>query len=262
MQSMAQARWQRSAAGQRVDEAARRHWEKLLRTVPAQRFRGSREPCRPRHWLGEFGSTALLLAVRAVAARVRVATAPVLLACYAVSVARLTGVNPVVVQVVTDNRFRPGLAGTVSQASQTGLCVLDVAGMTVGEAITQVRRRTMTAFKYAYYDPLRMEELVARVGDERGEPIDVACYFNDRRREAEAAPADRPGPSTFGWRRREDRSFEHLFVHIENVPDRIGITVAGDTGCLAPAELEACVRGIEQVAVAAAADPTTPTGVR
>jgi hypothetical protein len=263
MQAMAQARWQRSAAGRAVDDAAQRHWEKLLRTIPPERFHvdGLRDPRTPRHWLGEFGSPALLLAVRAVAGRLRVPTAPVLLSLYAISLARLTGISPVVVQVVTDNRFRPGLAGTVSSVSQTGLCVLDVAGLTVTEAITRVRRGVMTAFKYAYYDPLRMEELIARVGRERGRPIDVACYFNDRRgapREAAEGRAPTPAQvraalphSTFHWRRKEDRSFEHLFVHLENVPDRIGITVAGDTHCLAPADMEACVRGMERLAVEA-----------
>jgi condensation domain-containing protein len=256
MQAMAQARWQRTAPGRSVDGGARRYWEKLLRTIPPERFHanGSRDPRTPRHWLGEFGSPALLLALRAIAGSLRVATAPVLLSLYAMSLVRLTGISPVVVQVVTDNRFRPGLAGTVSPASQTGLCVLDVAGMTVAEAVATVRRRVMIAFKYAYYDPIRMEDLIARVGRERGEQIDVACYYNDRRQLPEQDSGDVPADahSTFDWRRREDRSFEHLFVHIDNVPDRIGITVAGDTHRLAPADMEACVRGMERLAVEAA----------
>jgi hypothetical protein len=113
-----------------------------------------------------------------------------------------------------------------------------------------------------------MEELVARIGRERGQPLDVACYFNDRRRTSSDGPGPVPTPeqlsaalprSTFHWRRKQDRCFEHLFIHLENADaqDRIGITVAGDTGCLSPEEMDACVRGMERVA--AAADLATPT---
>jgi hypothetical protein len=271
MQPMEQVRWQHTPAGRRVDEAARRRWEGILRTAPPRRFGAPPPPCRPRHWKGEFGSPALHLAVRAIAGRLGVATAPVLLALYAIALARLTGVHPVVVQVVTNNRFRSGLVGAVSPVSQTGLCALDVAGMTVADAVAQARRRAMTAFKYAYYDPQGMDELIARVGRERGEEIDVACYFNDRRplsRESDGGPEPTPeevrsalAGSTFDWRVTGEKSFEHLFVHIENVPDRIGITVAGDTGFISPADMEALVRGMERVAVAAAFDPGTLTRV-
>lgn len=270
MQSLAQARWQRTAPGRRVDDTASRHWEKQLRVIPPRRFPSSRDPRQPRHWLGEFESPALLLAARAVAARLRVSTAPVLLTLYAVALARLTGVHPVVVQTVTDNRFRPGLAGTVSSASQTGLCVLDVAGMTIPEAVAQVRRRAITAYKYAYYDPLRMEDLVARISRERGEPIDIACYFNDRRRVSQEGSDPAPAVeqvraalphSSFRWRREQDRSIEHLFLHIDSMPDRIGITVAGDTHHIAPADMEACVRGMEEVALDAIIHPSAPARV-
>jgi hypothetical protein len=221
--------------------------------------------------MGEFGSPAMHLAVRAIAGRLGVATAPVLLALYGIVLAGLTGVHPVVVQVVTNNRFRSGLVGAVSPVSQTGLCALEVAGMTVAEAVARARRRAMTAFKYAYYDPQEMDELIATVGRERGEEVDVACYFNDRRplsRESDTGPQPTPDlvrealpHSTFDWLVTGDRSFEHLFVHIENVPDRICLTVAGDTGYISPSDMEALVRGMERVAVAAAFDPDLPTGV-
>ena len=269
-----QARWQSSPAGQRVCQAARRRWEGLLRSVPAGRFRGSSDPREPRHWQGRLDSVALLLAVRTIAVRTGVTSSLVLLALFATMQIRLTGVNPAVVQVVVSNRFRTGLARTVSVVNQTGLCVLDLAGLTVDQAVRHTRGRAMAAYKHAYYHPGRMAELVARVGRERGEEIDLDCYFNDRRvrygdqNGGLAAPAPAPAEltaalaeTTFRWEQWSDKPFESLFVHIEDVPDRIAALVYGDTHRVPPADLETWVRGMEEVAVAAALDPATRIGV-
>jgi len=271
MPPTAQARWQRTAAGRRFNDAALRRWEAVLRTIAPRRFRGSYDPRQPRHWEAEFSSPAMQLAVRAIAGRTRVETSPLLLALFAVSLARLTGIHPVVIQVVVSNRFRPGLADTVSPINQTGLCVLEVAGMTVDEVIAGARRKTMAAYKYAYYDPYQLDDLAARVGRERREELDISCYFNDRRLPPPGrtvGPAPTPGQiraalpqSTFRWSRRKDYSFEPLFLHVEDVPDRIALIIAGDTHCVSPADLEACVRGMEAIAVEAAFDPAVATRV-
>jgi len=56
VQALEQARWQRSPAGQRQNQAALRYWESLLRTVPARRFAGAVDERRPRYWEGVFTS--------------------------------------------------------------------------------------------------------------------------------------------------------------------------------------------------------------
>jgi hypothetical protein len=257
-----QARWQASPAGQRQCAAALRHWEGVLRTVPPRRFPGSTDRREPRHWEGRFDSPAGHLALRVIAARTKVDASPLLLAVFAVALGRITGVNPVVIQVVVSNRFRPGLADTVSPVNQTGLCALDVAGRTIDEAVALTARRVLAAYKNAYYDQSEVDALVARVGRERGEEIDISCYFNDRRLQARAAD-DGPLPtageiraalprSAFRWGRIQDDPWEPLFVHIEDVPGSMAVTVNADTHALSPADIEACVRGMEAVAVEAA----------
>jgi hypothetical protein len=222
----------------------------------------SDQPQSPRHWHGEFNSPATHLALRAVAARTKVAASPLFLAVFALAFARVTGANPVAVQAVVSNRFRPGLADTVSPVNQTGLCVLDLAGATFEQAIMHTAQRALVAFKYAYYDPYQVDALVERVSRERGEEVDIACYFNDRR-VLGADSADGPAPTaaqiraalprtTFGWTIRQDDPWERLFVHIENVADTAAITIQGDTHHISPSDMEACVREMETVAVEAA----------
>jgi len=259
MPPIAQAQWQRSPAGQRQCELALRHWDRLLRTVPAHRFPEPAHRPRPRYWNGTFTSAALPAAVDAVAARAGTGVSAVLLAAFALALARVTGVNPVVARVVVNNRFRPGLAATVSPIVHNGLCVLDVAGTALDVAAARTRRAALTAYKYAYYDPPRLDELIARVNGERGEEVDLGCFFNDRRQPSgggvPASPprAATPPESTFRWHERQDSNpYDRFFLTVDDAPGALTMSVFIDTHHVSPAHAEACARGMETEAVAAA----------
>jgi condensation domain-containing protein len=270
MSAVEQARWQRSPAGQRQCDVALRYWEKTLRTIPARRYPVRTERPEARYWQASVDFPALYLAVRAIAARTGVEVSSVLLAMFAVALRRVTGVNPVLVQLVASNRFRPGLASTVSPIMQDALCTIDVPDATVDEAVAHTRRRAMTAYKYAYCDPYRRDEVIARVNEERGERVDISCFFNDRRlktREQEGA-APPPSPEqvaaaplgSFEWKHKQDyQIFDEFFVNINDVPDTVSMTVQADIHHLSPVDVEACIHGMQKVAVAAALDPATTT---
>ena len=103
-----QARWQRSPAGRRQNDAALRYWENMLRTVSVRRFPEGAGTDRPRYWQAQLDSPAMDLALRAVAARTGAEVSSVLLTAFAVALVRVTGVNPVVTVLLVNNRFRPG----------------------------------------------------------------------------------------------------------------------------------------------------------
>jgi hypothetical protein len=259
MQPMEQARWQRSPAGRRQNEAALRYWEGLLRTMPPPWTGGATDRGGPRHWEGDFHSPAMPLALRAVAGRTGGNTAPVLLAAYAVAMARVTGVNPVTLRPVVSNRFRPRLADVVGPLSQAGLCVLDVGGVAFDEAVERARRASMTAYKYAYVDPVRVRELVAGIVAERGPEFDVDCFFNDRRGGTDAYPVVPAGQirqalsrSSFRWTETKDTPSARLFVQVDDVPDATRLNLFADTYHLPAADAEALLREMEAVAVRAA----------
>jgi len=267
--ALEQARWQVSPAGQRQSAAALRHWERVLRRASTHRFPERSATPYPRYWQARSGSPATHLAARVIAARTGVEVASVLLALFAVALARVTRINPVVVVLVVNNRFRPGLARTVSPLIHPGLCVLDLPDATVDEAVAHARRRAMVAYKYAYYDPPQREELIDRINRERGEEIDLECSFNDRRlrprdesaplptsEQIRAAVAER----SFEWTHQQDeRAFDHLYVNVDDEPDTVQLTLVCDVHHVAPEDVEAWVRGMEEVAVAAALDPATRT---
>jgi hypothetical protein len=109
----------------------------------------------------------------------------------------------------------------------------------------------MAAYKYAYFHHAGMEALVARVAAERGEPIELGCYFNDRRGPGRDG-AIVPGEATFRWvAAQEAPSFEPLFLHIDDAPATLRMSVYLDAAHLSPEDGEAVLRGMAEEAVAA-----------
>jgi condensation domain-containing protein len=267
--SIEQARWQRSPAGRRVSDVALGYWRRSLDRVPVRQPRAA--GAGPRYWQGRLESPAMHLAALAIAARTGTGVSSVLLALFAVARARVTGTNPVAVQVTVGNRFRPGLARSVSPLMQNGLCVIDVPDGSVDQAVEHTRRRVMAAYKHGYYDPRQRDELIASVTETRSAELDIGCHFNDRR----LKPRDESGPpptaeqvraalpeSTFTWQYKQDKLvFDQHYFNVEDIPDRIMVTVTLDAHYVLPESAAECLREMESVAVAAALDPAAPTRV-
>lgn len=261
MDALDQTRWQQSPAGLQQSGNALRYWENLLRTIPATRLPVpvDGESARGR-WQLEFSSPAMRLAARVVAARAGTPSSAVVLAAFVLSLSRVTGADPVVTRVLVSNRFRAGLMDTVSPISQAGLLVVNVDGASFDEAVARTQRASMSTYKHAYYDPERLRELVSRVSRERGEEIDLACLFNDRR--IEAGGTDSPIPTeaeiravlpetTLRWAFPTPGLNEKLLAIVNETPDAIAISAMVDTDHLAPDHIEALLRGMEEAVVSA-----------
>ena len=263
MQPLELARWQGSPAGQRLTERALRHVGNTLSAIPVRDHPVSAGRRRPRYWTGEFESSALDLAALMIARRTSADASSVLLALYALALADLVG-NPVVVRPVVNNRFRSQLSDVVYAAAQPGICALDVAGASVDEAVETARRAAINAYKYAYLDPEQLAALIAHGSGPQGPDFGLSCYFNDRRtvvRAGTGAPAtprqlrDAQSVSTFTWTGKRDNPIEILFLHLDDVPQGVRLTIETDTHCFSPLDAEGLVRRMEAIAVAAAHDP-------
>jgi hypothetical protein len=256
-----QARQQRTPQARRQSDAAIRHWEGLLRGVAPDRFTGSTDPREPRYWELGCNSPALHLAVGPVAARAGVETSTVLLTAFAMAMSEVTGISPLLMQIVVSNRFRQGLAETVSPVNQTGLCLLDLAGAGFDEAVARTWSAAIAGYKHAYYDPAALAELVDRVARERDEPVRMRCGFNDRRMLTRKVAAVDPTPdgvraaladTSLRVERRQDRPFEPTYLHLLQLPDAIRLVLCSDTHFLGPADQEAVLRRVEAIVVDAA----------
>jgi hypothetical protein len=266
-QQLEQARWQRSAAGQRQNERALRHFEGVLRTMPARLLPGPTDPREPRHWAARFHSPALTAALPAIAARTGTTVPGILLGLFAVGLHRATGISPVVVRPVVNNRFRADFADVVCMVAQAGVCAVDVAGADVTEVVERAARSSMTAYRHAYFDPEALDELVQRISVERGEDANIRTYLNDRStytlppatgraadpqelaRELRAARQE----TVFRWFAREEVQTERLFVHVDDTPEGgLRFEIRIDTHHLSPAQAEAFAYAMEAAAIEAA----------
>jgi hypothetical protein len=258
-QPLEQAAKQRGNAARRTHDAAMRHVERLLHEAPARQFRESGDRRSPRVWQLTCTSPAGYRALRMLAAGAGVATSPILLAAFAVAVTELTGVRPVALHMVVNNRFRPGFAGSVSPVAQSCPCVIDPA---VGfrEVIAQALQASMSAYKNSYYDLDGKKELFTRISSERGTELDLSCLFNDRRlgsREiadtpdsaGQAGVREELSQTTLAWGERSDMPMEKLFLYVNDVPDTLCYEIWADTGYVSPADMETFMRRIESVLV-------------
>jgi hypothetical protein len=268
LQQLDQARWQSSPAGQRQNDRAMRHWETILRTIPARQLPGPTDPRTPRHWGLTFRSPALTAALPVIAERTGADIGTVFFAVLTTALHGVTGISPVVIRPVVNNRFRPGLGDVVCMVAQAGVCSVDVAGATLEEVVERARRGTMSAYKYAYFHPERLRELMARISEERGEPIGVDCFLNDRSAHL-PPPGERPhgaglaealrearAAATLTWLYQQDDPVERLFVSVDDGPAGVETEIRFDTHFLSPGQAEALARGIEAVAVEGALHPS------
>ncbi|HEY7430386.1 MAG TPA: condensation domain-containing protein [Streptosporangiaceae bacterium] len=258
-----------------LSSRAMRYWRSQLSHIPALTFG---EPAHggaagPRYRQVGFSSAAAHLAILAIAERTGTDASRATLAVIATAIGRVTGVHPLTVNVMVSNRFRPGLAGVFAPVAQNSVVTIDVAGSSVDEVVAQARGASLTAGMRAYYDPGDLAELTARSDAERGYPARVSCRFNDQRamvsRPEEDALADltperlrqRLAETALAWDRPLPRLHDQVSIIIQNKPGVLSLQAKCDLWCLPSGQAEALLRGIEEVAVAAAFDPAVPAGV-
>jgi hypothetical protein len=271
IQPMELARQQAAPAARKQSDTAIRYLEHVLRDSPARSFNGPYEPRDPRWWECTYESPAAYLACNAISARTGLHTGPVLLAAYAVAVARVASVNPVLVRIVVSNRFRPGLADSVSVVGLPSLLLVEVADCTFDEAVTRAWRGQLASSKNGYYDPRDLWALRKTIEEDRGIEIDYGWHFNDGRR-GTAQPAtstatseqeiwDALPLSRLTWSSRTDIPDFRAYLDINPAEDLISYSFLADTQLVCPHEQLRIVRAVEEILTAAAFDPNYLTGV-
>jgi hypothetical protein len=65
--------------------------------------------------------------------------------------------------------------------------------------------------------------------------------------------------TSLAWQRPLDQLHDQVSVIIQNQPDVLSVVMKCDLWCLPRGQVEALLRGIEEVAVEAAFDPAAPT---
>ena len=210
----------------------------------------------------------------AIARRTGADASRVTLAVIATAISRATGAAPLTIKVMVNNRFRPGLAGVIAPIAQNSVVTIDTAGASIDEVVARTRGASLTAGMRAYYDPDELSEVTARLDAERGYPARVTCRVNDQRAmvmraDEQASPGavtpdqvrQKLAETALTWLGPRDNMHEQANILVENRPDVVSLHMMWDVECLTGGQVEALLRGVEEVAVEAAFDPAAPTRV-
>jgi hypothetical protein len=129
----------------------------------------------------------------------------------------------------------------------------------------------MSAYLNAYYDPHKMDELIAEMGKERGAKIDLDCFFNDRRDQprreytgpppVEAELTAASGKTTLNWGPHSDAPAPRFYIHVLDTPNTIELITFADTRYLSPGDIAKFLTQFETILVEAAFNPATPTPI-
>ncbi len=271
------ARSEQTPRLRQLSARAMQYWEAQLRHIPAQTFG---EPARQRGQEGQrygqarFTSPAAYLAVRAIAKRTGTDASRVTLAVIATAIGRATGARPLTVKVMVNNRFRPGLADVIAPIAQNSVVTIDVTDTSVDEVVARARSALMTAGMRAYYDPDDLREVTAKLDAERGYPARVTCRVNDQRAMTMGAGEEayrgevtaeqvrqKLAETTLTWLGPRDHMHEQVNILVEPRPGVVSLHMMWDRWSLTGEQVEALLRGAEEVAVEAAFDPGAPTRV-
>lgn len=269
IEPMEQARKQRSPAARRQSAASMAYLEHALRTMHPSQFGEPRHENRGIRMI-RYRSPATALAVPRIAAQEGMNTSSVLLAVFAVGLARMLGHGRIMAMLMVGNRFRPGFADSVSPLVQLSPYLIDVGGVSLSDAAGRARTSVLNAYKNAYYDPYEQEAVIDRVRADRGD-IDYSCIYNDRRRSDRDTPDQRLSTAEeiraallqaeHNWEYRPDMSSRHLFLTVEDAPDAIDFVMTADTRYFTDDDIIAITAEFENVAAQTATEPTLATGV-
>ncbi len=262
-----------------VSDRAMRYWESQLERVPPLTFGPARYPGRvgKRYWHGQFNSVAAYLGTLAIARQTRTDTSRVLLGLMAIAIGRATGVCPLTVKFIVSNRFRPRYREVMAPLSQSTAVTVDVAAVSVTEAIARTRRAVTVGAMHGYFDPDQLAEVTDRLDARRGYPAQLTCHINDprvhvrqaadeavRTRAVTAREIQRALDETwFSWDGTVPGDYytDQAFLTVMETPETVLLQFVFDMACFTEAQVEGLAREIERVAVEAAADPETPTRV-
>jgi len=270
------ARSEQTSQLRQLSSRTMRFWESQLRDIPPQTFAGSAAPlgqAGQRYAQARFSSPAAYLATLAISSRTGTDASRVTLAVIATAIGRATGVSPLTIKVMVNNRFRPGLADAIAPIAQNSVVRIELADSSIDEVVARTRAAALTAGMRAYYDPDDLSEVMKRLDAERGYPASITCRINDQRamimrsgaeagREVTPEQVRRMLPETsLTWLGPRQYMHEQVNILVENRPDVVSLHMMWDESCLTDQRVEALLRTVEDVAVEAAFDPDAPTKV-
>ena len=258
-QPRARAEFERSEPARAANDVAVGYWRRILDTAPQTAFPVLPEAGQSPLFPGvSLHSVALAAAVRAVATRLRVGPAAVLLGAVASVIGLRTGTDTVPLLLAAGNRATAPDAASVSTSYQVAPALFQLdAGSLVG-TIRAAHRASTSAYLRGDSDPRDIAQLVDAVNARRGIHLDLGSTVNVVPEPGFGAPST--PPDTAELRRLtastrvsdlEGREREQLkiYVHAKSLRSRAIIEMFCDSRYLDQAAARRILTGLELVLI-------------
>jgi Condensation domain len=260
LQPRAEAEFQATDRGRRLDANARQHWLKKLSAGPARLF-----PTRDADAVGSpwphavLNSPALAMATETVASRHQASSSTVLLAAASMMASRLSESPDAAFQVVVNNRFLPGLTNAVSTIAQQGLFHFPAVDNDFADAIRRTNRITLGTYRNSYYDKTLLDADIEQIRGDGGTLTDHSCFFNDVRNVLRVA-SDEDVPreplatarsrTTLEWRHDcEPRPDVTFAMDVLDAPGSIELVMVADGAAVPRPDMARFLHGIEDLVI-------------
>jgi Condensation domain len=276
-QPLDQAEQERSESGRRRIAAAVRGWEAALRTMPQCMYavpsaNGAQAAGAPvsdgrvsggavSGWLW---STAAALALPHIAARSEASPQQAVFAALCVVLGWRTGQDTCTLQVMAANRYQQHLRDYVGNLAQECIVSVDVRAAGLDEVVRRTGPAILRGTRHGLAEVGAVRRVMERVEHERGITIAPYCVFNDLSILLGDTGIGPPGADPAEASRALNRSRfallpqppadRLLLVMLQQVDGEMILgALTSDANRVPPGELEALLRGVESLLVAAAA---------
>lgn len=262
-QPLDQAAAERSDRLRRRADNAVRHWAQRLATAPRCLYAA---PYRAEYdegpWTGWLRSPAAALAVPHITERTGGTRSMVVLAALLGLLSWRTGQRDCVAVSLASNRFEPRLRDYVGTLAQDTLLSVDAGTDSFDELVRRTGTATLRSAKHGYFDVYRMQEAVREVCHQRGIEFERDCAVNNLLvapvnqtptvlRPVAQVPEALADTTLHWWKPPPGESLLRLdLVEVDGLFN-FGLWTC-DTGRIPRHEIEALLRGLEAVLVAAA----------
>jgi hypothetical protein len=256
LQPLAEAAFQASDRGRRLDANARRHWRTKL-ALGAERLFPNTTPGDAPFPNALLNSPALASAADLVATGHQVSSSSVLLAAAAAMTSQLSGSPDAMFQIVVNNRFLPGLTNAVSTVAQEGLFHLTDSRHDFPDVVRRTHRASLATYRNSYYHRGRLDRDIEEIRDDAA---DHSCFVNDSRSLLIPLPPDENAPrlslaelrprTTLNWPVEfEPRRNVTFAMDLIDVPGSIELSMTADSAVIPRADMERFLCGIEDLVI-------------
>jgi hypothetical protein len=267
-QPLDQVGYETSGDGPKRSAASLRYWRGQLGSIPRTMFDFPRQPPdTPRFWRLGMDSPAVAVAASLIAGRLGVSVSAVLLAASAAVLTALNGHDRCVMKLIVANRFDDTRRSLVAPMAEDGLFVLPADIPDFDALVRFTYRSALLAYRYGYYDPVQLADLLGEVGVARGGPADLAAFFNDTRFQDRWDALPQTPVTSAGWSALTGRTTirvlgswarqdAKLFVTAAYASGSCVLQLLADTVFVPVDGARLLLRGMESLLVASVAEPT------